>query len=118
MANASHVRYLLTLKRMYISRGIRSADVADELNVSRASVHNMMESFIEMNYVQKEHGGLIFVTKLGLQMAEYYDRQYTMVRQLLFPEHAADESIERAICAFIADLSDESRQLLMQGQPA
>ena len=118
MANASHVRDLLTLKRMYMSHGIRSADVACELNVSRASVHNMMESFIEMDYVQKERGGLIFVTKLGLQMAEYYDRQYTRVRQLLFPDHATDESIERAICAFLADLSVESSQLLMQGQPA
>ena len=118
MPNAAHIRYLLTLKRMNKNHGIRSSDVADELNVTRASVHNMMESFIEMDYVEKERGGLIFVTKLGLQMAEHYDRQYRKVLQMLFADHEADKSVERAICALIADLSDESRLLLMQEQPA
>ena len=118
MPNAAHVRYLLTLKRMNKNHGIRSADVADELNVTKTSVHNMMEKFIKMDYVEKENGGLIFVTKLGLQMAEYYDRQYRKIRHLLFADHEADKSVERAICALIADLSDESRALLMQEQTA
>lgn len=78
----------------------------------------MMEKFIKMGYVEKEHGGLIYVTTLGLQMAEYYDRQYRKILQILFADHAADDSVERAICALIADLSDESRLLLMQEQTA
>lgn len=118
MTNTSHVRYLLALKRMYISHGIRSADVACELNVTKTSVHNMMETFIKMEYVQKERGGLIFVTRLGLQMADYYDRQYKKIFQQLFADHETDKSVERAICAMIADLSDESRMLLMQEQSA
>ena len=65
----SHVRYLLALKRLYRPDGIRSMDVAEELSVTKTSVHEMMDAFIRMNYIKKEHGGQIYMTPFGLQQA-------------------------------------------------
>lgn len=109
---ASHVRYLLALKKLYRPDGIRSMDVAEELEVTRTSVHEMMDAFIRMNYIKKEHGGQVYMTPFGLQQAIVFEERYQQIKTLLFADHRIDASPNKAIYTLIADMSDECALLL------
>lgn len=112
LLTASHVRYLMALKRLNCASGIKGSDIADELNLSRPSVHNMMDTFIFMEYIEKEPGGQVFLTDYGFQRASFFEEKYHRIKMKLFPEHKMDDSVDRAICAMIAELSDESIKCL------
>lgn len=115
MTNPSHVRYLLALRRLNKSDGIKSIDVARMLNVTKNSVHHMMETFIRLEYIEKERGGLIFLTSHGIHHAERYGRLYDRIIEKLFAGCLTDDSAEKAICAMIADLSEEHCKILLHG---
>lgn len=108
----SHVRYLLALKRLYRPDGIRSMDVAEELCVTKTSVHEMMDAFVRMNYIHKKHGGQIYMTPFGLQQAGEIEERYQQIKTLLFANHPIDSSPDKAIYILIADMSDECALLL------
>ena len=108
LLTASHVRYLMALKRLNCAGGIKCSDIADELNLSRPSVHNMMDTFIFMEYIEKKPGGQVFLTDYGFQRASFFEEKYYIIKTKLFCEHKTDDSVERAICAMIAELSDNA----------
>ena len=112
LLTASHVRYLMALKRLNCANGIKGSDIAAELNLSKPSVHNMMDTFIFMEYIEKEHGGQVFLTEYGFERASFFEEQYHKIKNKLFPNHTTDESVDRAIYAMIAELSDESIRCL------
>ena len=112
--NASYVRYLLVLKRLHKAGGIKSADLARALNVTKTSVHSMMNNFIDLNYVEKERGGLVFLTQAGLQQANCYEELYNRIAAALFSDCDTDPSAEKAMCALIAELSEDCKTILMQ----
>ena len=63
-------KYLNILKEIDPSgRGIRSIEVARALQVSRSSVHTMMDRLSEMGYINKEHYGIVYLTEKGLAAA-------------------------------------------------
>lgn len=112
LLTASHVRYLLALKRLNCANGIKGSDIAAELNLSKPSVHNMMDTFLFMEYIEKEHGGQVFLTEYGLQRAAFFEEQYNIIKHKLFSAKETDESVDRAIYAMIAELSDEGIRCL------
>ena len=112
LLTASHVRYLLALKRLNGAGGIRGSDLAAELNLSKPSVHNMMDTFAVLEYIEKEHGGHVYLTEYGLQRACFFEEQYHRIKNKLFSEHETDESVNRAIYAMIAELSEEGIRCL------
>ena len=118
MVNSSYVRYLLALNRLYKADGIRSVDIAHELEVTKTSVHNMIETFVALKYVNKERGGLIYMTRMGIQIARCYQKQYDIIYERLFSDCMTDNSAEKAICALIAELSEATSKLLRSEQTA
>ncbi len=50
--------------------GIRSIQIAKELNVSRPSVHTMLEKLTDDGYVMKEHYGIVYLTEKGRTAGE------------------------------------------------
>ena len=46
---AAHVRYLIALKRLNNADGIKGSDIANELNLTKPSVHSMMDTFLSLN---------------------------------------------------------------------
>ena len=67
------IRYLVTLKELDPEgRGIRSVSVARKLNISRPSVHAMIEKLSESGFVDKEFYGIIYLTPKGKRAAEHY----------------------------------------------
>ena len=110
---ASHVRYLMVLKRLKCADGMKSSDIADELKLSRLSVHNMMDTFLFMKYIEKEPGGLVFLTDYGLQRASFFEEQYQKIKRKLFGKCKMDDSVDCAIYAMIAELSDEAMKFVV-----
>ena len=110
--SASHIRYLLALKKLNSEKGIVSADIAKTLKLSRVSVHKMMEPFLFLNYITTEPGSRVFMTEYGLKRATVFEHYYKIVCRKLFSDSDADETAEMAIYAFLAELSEESLALL------
>lgn len=108
LLTASHIRYLLALKKLNHSDGVKSTDIAKELEFTKPSIHNMMTTFLAMNYVKKEPRGRVYLTEYGLQKAEFLEDYYLRIKGTLFVNHKTDDTADRAICAFLAELSEES----------
>lgn len=107
LLSTSQVCYLLALKRLNYIKGIKGSDIAEELNLSRPSVHYMMNVFVSLKYIEKRQGGRIFLTEYGLQRAKVFEEQYYKIKRKLFSENETDKSVDRAICAMIAELSEK-----------
>lgn len=110
--SATHIRYLIAMKELDSKDGIRSSDIAYKLRLSRPTVHSMMDTFLGMEYIVKKTGGQIFLTKYGADTAGYYDKLFCGVKQQLFGEIQEDQSVDRGICALIAELSQPCREHL------
>ena len=107
LLTASHIRYLLALKKLNGVNGVKSSDIAKELNFTRPSIHNMMETFLFMKYIEKEPGGRVFLTEYGLQRADFFENYYLQIKEALFLNRITDKSADLAIYAFLAELSEE-----------
>ena len=84
--SASHIRYLLVLKKLAASDlGVRSVELAAELGVSKPSVCNMLCVLAEMKLVDKQPRSIVYLTQAGNQMAkkysEYYDAVFAILRK-------------------------------------
>lgn len=109
---ASHIRYLLALKRLGGEFGVRSIDIANDLNLSKVSVHNMMDTFAKLNYISKEHGGQVYLTEYGLDRATEFENYHKSLKDRLFSGEMADRTTDSAIFAFLAELSDNGLTML------
>ena len=66
--SASHIRYLLVLKKLAASDlGVRSVELAAELGVSKPSVCNMLCVLAEMKLVDKQPRSIVYLTQAGNQ---------------------------------------------------
>lgn len=72
----SKIRYLVTLSQLDPEgKGVRSISLARKLNVSRPSVHAMIEKLEDMGYVRKEYYGIIYLTEEGLAAGKQYSSE-------------------------------------------
>ncbi len=72
----------------------------------------MMKVFAELGYIEKSHGGLVYMTELGLKQASVYERCHKNVKEKLFIDAGLDTAADAAICAFLAEISDEMIEAL------
>ena len=69
----SKIRYLIAIRELDPEgRGIRSVSVARKLNISRPSIHAMIEKLSDSGFVDKEFYGIIYLTPKGQRAAEHY----------------------------------------------
>ena len=106
--SASHIRYLLVLKKLAASDlGVRSVELAAELGVSKPSVCNMLCVLAEMKLVDKQPRSIVYLTQAGNQMAkkysEYYDAVFAILRKYISPE---------SVCSLIAGMTEDSLEEL------
>ena len=109
---ASQIRYLLAIRTLHQDSGVPSAELAKALELTKASVHNMMDNFIELKYIHKEPQGPVFFTQSGMETAEIYAIYYERLRDELFSGRETDHTVHFAICAFLAELSRENLAIL------
>ncbi len=84
--SVTHIRCLLVLKKLGgAGAGVRSVELAAELDVSKPSVYAMLRTLGEMGLVRKQPHSLAWLTPDGIrlagQYAQYYDAVFAALRQ-------------------------------------
>ena len=106
----SRVDYLETiLLLMRKNGGVRSIDIANELNYSKASISRAVGILKENNYISVDRSGQITFTEEGQKRAEaVYDRHITIKSFLKDIVGISSETAERDACKIEHIISDES----------
>ena len=98
--------YLETILILQNKNGsVRSIDIANELNYSKASVSVAMKQLRENGYITIDKDGSIIFTKVGQKSAERIFERHSIITELLInmgvsPDIAAEDAcrIEHVIC--------------------
>jgi Mn-dependent DtxR family transcriptional regulator len=106
--SASNIRYLIALNALDKEGGIRCVDIAEELGVTRPSVHRMVEMLCDRDLVKQAKYGMVFLTKEGRELAARYAEYYDIVcgflcQKLTLPP----EDSKNAAFALLAGIPDE-----------
>ncbi|MDE5916763.1 MAG: metal-dependent transcriptional regulator [Oscillospiraceae bacterium] len=89
--------------------GVRSIDIANELNYSKASISRAVGILKESNYISVDRSGQITFTEEGQKRAEaVYDRHITIKSFLKDIIGISSETAERDACKIEHIISDES----------
>ena len=89
--------------------GVRSIDIANELNYSKASISRAVGILKESNYISVDGSGQITFTEEGQKRAEaVYDRHITIKSFLKDIVGISSETAERDACKIEHIISDES----------
>lgn len=111
---ASNLKYLLALLCLDTDgTGVRCVRVADSLGISKPSVHNMMNTFIEMELISKASYGRAVFTSEGRAVAERYSRYYDAVSALLGKAMPEITDVSAATYALLASLTEDELSRLV-----
>ena len=115
----SHIRYLLAMQELdRQGKGVRSSDIATALGLSKPSVHNMMNTFIDFGLVRKDAYGAAFFTPQGAETARRCRRYYQAVARLLRQGFPAMKEEQTAVCSLLAQIPEEELEDLCRRSAA
>ena len=102
---ASTIRYLLILGKLDRGeRGIRCVRIAEQLGLSKPSVHRMMEGLCQRQWIQKSRYGTVSLTENGRLVAERYGRCAQAARLYFDAVLPPDSDLDGITCAFLAQI--------------
>lgn len=91
------------------STGIRSVDIAQRLNVSKASVNKAIASLKAQGMVEQSHYGKVNLTALGRAVGDAVWRRHRMLRAFLVDELGVDfERADAEACLMEHALSEDT----------
>ena len=117
MANEDYLEsvYRLTYEQDAFETGIRSVDVAEQLEVSKASVNKAISLLKEQGMVNQEHYGKVTLTDEGRVYGSLVWRAHRALRAFLINEiGVAAEVAEEEACLVEHVLSKNTMNLLIQ----
>lgn len=79
--------------------------MADKLELSRASVSNMMDVLVAMKLITRGKMGEVYFTDMGASLADKQEMYYEKIKGKLFPNIMSNK-VDKAICAFLAELPE------------
>ena len=96
MEQKSTEDYLRTIYSLYEkeqdkTKGIRSIDIAEELNISKPSVSEMIKKLVKKGFVKSNPYSNIFLTKKGLKEAQRVMHNHRVIE--VFLKHILDYDI-------------------------
>lgn len=91
---------------------VRCVDIAQSLGISKPSVHSMIKLLSNMELVQKENYGVVYLTEKGLETAERYSRGYDFMLGCLDEVLPDENSISSSVCMLLSSLTEEKLSLL------
>lgn len=101
--------YLETILVLQRRNGmVRSIDVANEMNFSKASISVAMKHFKEDGYVLVDNAGNITLTAQGREVAEKIYERHTLLASVLSSLGVSEETARADACRIEHHLSDES----------
>lgn len=108
-ADESREDYLETILLLQKKYGrVRSIDIANELNFTKASVSIAMKNLREKEYISMADNGYITLTSSGLQRAESVLERHTVLSDWLIRIGVSRETALADACRVEHDLSEES----------
>lgn len=110
----SAIKYLLTLLELcQKDAGARCMDIAEQLRVTKPSVHSMIENLCAVGLAEKKKYGTVFLTPEGRSQAERYAACCSLLRGRMQQTLGLNEEDARsAACAVLAQLPDAVPQMM------
>lgn len=106
---ASNIKYLLAISDLSCDgAGVRCVDISKAMDVSKPSVHKMMDTLKRMELVQKDEYSVVYLTETGRTIAAQYDRYFQALFQTLTTLLRTENGVRNIVCTLLADLSLES----------
>ena len=106
--------YLETILMLKERNGmVRSIDIANELNYSKASVSIAMKKLRENNYIEVDQDGFITLTPPGNQIASNIYNRHLLLTQFFIQIGVSPDTAERDACRIEHDLSQETFEKLL-----
>ena len=94
---------------------VRSVDIADHLNVSKANVSKAIGILKQAGLVNHDYYGLIHLTPEGKSMAREIMQRHTMLKRFLTEVlHIDEETAERDACKMEQAISEETKEKWLQ----
>ncbi|HYE68268.1 MAG TPA: metal-dependent transcriptional regulator [Anaerovoracaceae bacterium] len=102
--------YLETILILQSKNGsVRSIDIANELDYTKASISRAMSILKKEGYITMEEGGSIHLTDLGYQMAtQIYERHRLLTEYLVKALQVEEETAVADACRMEHVISQES----------
>lgn len=102
--------YLETILILQSKNGsVRSIDIANELDYTKASISRAMSILKKEGYIIMEEGGSIYLTDLGYQMAtQIYERHRLLTEYLVKALQVDEETAVADACRIEHVISQES----------
>lgn len=103
------LKYLFTIYEIGAGeRAVKCVDISNRLNVSKPSVHSMVNSLSKQGIISKAPYGRVSFTPEGVKLVETYKKYYENVNPSLQGLFRERQNIQDAVCAFIAGLPAEA----------
>jgi len=101
--------YLETILILSKKNGsVRSIDVANEMNFTKASISVAMKRLREEEYVVVEKDGSILLTEKGMDIAVRVYERHQLIAQILISLGVSEKTAYEDSCKMEHDLSEES----------
>jgi Mn-dependent DtxR family transcriptional regulator len=101
--------YRIMLEQDAFESGIRSVDVADQLDVSKASVNKALATLKERGMVEQSRYGRVMLTEQGREYAKDVWHRHRTLRVFLIKELGVDdETADEEACLMEHDLSADT----------
>ncbi len=107
--------YLKTIYMLDDRNGVRSADIAAELHVSRPTVSVALRSLIREGYIRMDDRKLIFLTESGRQIARQTYERNRFFQDLLLRCGVDQQTALQDACEMEHSISDESFRAIRSG---
>ena len=105
--------YLETILILQKKNGrVRSIDIANELDYTKASVSVAMKSLREKNFITMDEVGYITLTESGLQKAENVLERHTLLANCLIRLGVNEKVAMEDACKMEHDISEETFEAL------
>ncbi len=106
---ASNIRYLVAMKNIDDPiKGIRSIDIAKTLGYKKSSVHNMLDSFLDMGLIEKSPNGTIRFTTAGNAISIHYQTAYGAVERIIKESFPDIRGMEEVIFLILSRLPEKN----------
>lgn len=84
--------------------GVKNVELAEALDFSKPSVHNMLKSLVELGVARQETFGLAHFTEEGKSLAQKYAACFDLIEGKMTDLCGAGITGESAICGILADI--------------
>jgi Mn-dependent DtxR family transcriptional regulator len=101
--------YRIMVDQDAFEKGIRSVDVAEQLEVSKASVNKAITTLKEHGMVEQSRYGRVMLTEQGREYAKDVWHRHRTLRVFLIKELGVDdETADEEACLMEHDLSEDT----------